>query len=104
MGRNKSFVPVNYRDFVHKLEEIITPITKQYKATEGDKATDKDRFDQYKEDMTSKMGQYMVHKRNEENNVSPSYEMTNENPIKQDEISPEEEKKKQYRLNTENFF
>ena len=104
MDRNKTYVPVNYREFVLKLEEIIEPTKKTYIATEGEFKTDKNRFDQYKEDMSSKMGQYMVHKRNEENNNSPDYDLAKNDAIKDDETTPAADEKKPYRLNTENFF
>ena len=41
--RNKSFVPVNYREFVHTLEEIIEPTKKKYTATQEEFKDDKNQ-------------------------------------------------------------
>ena len=51
---------------MHKLENIIEPTRKTYIATDVEFHDDKNKFDQYKEDMGSKTGQYMVQKRNQE--------------------------------------
>ena len=90
-------MPVNYREFVHKLESIIKPTKKTYIATDAEFHDDKNRFDQYKEDMGSKMGQYMVQKRNEEifESAKVEEEENGSNTIND---------KKPYKLNTENFF
>ena len=104
MERNKAYVPVNYREFVHKLEQIIEPTKKSYIPTEGEFKTDKNRFDQYKEDISSKMGQYMVHKRNEEKDISPDNDLAKNDAVQDDKTSPAADEKKPYRLNTENFF
>ena len=61
-------------------------------------------IDQYKDDMATKMGPFMVSKRNEEMGISPEGELTLENKMKENETSDEGDKKKPYRLNTENFF
>ena len=95
--RNRNYVPVNYRDFVHKLENIIEPTKKTYIATDGEFHDDKNRFDQYKEDMGSKTGQYMVQKTNQE-----IFESSKEN--EEDDAKHLIEDKKPYKLNTENFF
>ena len=95
--RNRNYVPVNYRDFVHKLENIIEPTKKTYIATDVEFHDDKNRFDQYKEDMGSKTGQYMVQKRNQE--IFESSKETEE-----DDAKNLIDDKKPYKLNTENFF
>ena len=93
MERNKTYVPVNYRDFVHQLEQIIEPTKKKYTATECEFKKDKNRFDQYKDDMASKADQYIVQKRNED--------IIDE---MKEETTADADEKKPYRLNTENFF
>ena len=95
--RNRSYVPVNYREFVHNLENIIEPTKKTYIATDAEFHEDKNRFDQYKEDMGTKMEQYMVQKKNEEifESAKGNAEEDSENGV---------ENKKAYKLNTENFF
>ena len=95
--RNRSYVPVNYREFVHNLEKIIEPTKKTYIATDGEFKDDKNRFDQYKEDMGSKMGEYLVQKRNEE--IFESAKDKEDNGMLN-----EDDPKKPYKLNTENFF
>ena len=86
------------------MEQIIEPTKKEYIATQGEFKDDKNRFDQYKDDMATKMGPFMVSKRNEEMGISPEGELTLENKMKENETSDEGDKKKPYRLNTENFF
>ena len=82
---------------MHKLENIIEPTRKIYIATDVEFHDDKNKFDQYKEDMGSKMGQYMVQKRNEE-----IFQLSKEK--EEDDAKNLVEDKKPYKLNTENFF
>ena len=82
---------------MHKLENIIEPTRKTYIATDMEFHDDKNKFDQYKEDMGSKMGQYMVQKRNEE-----IFQLSKEK--EEDDAKNLVEDKKPYKLNTENFF
>ena len=46
----------------------------------------------------------MVHKRNEENDIPPDYDLAKNDGLKDDEKTPAADEKKPYRLNTENFF
>ena len=86
---------------MHKLEQIIEPTKKSYIPTEGEFKDDKNRFDQYKDIMSSNVDKYMANKKSEE-----AFEMAKgDNEIKEDdETSSGIDGKKPYRLNTENFF
>ena len=101
--RNRNHVPVNYREFIHKLEQIIEPTRKKYTPTDEEFKDDKNRFDQYKDNKAMQMGQEMVKKRNEEQKLLIEGEESLEDKTKDDSTSSTVGNKP-YRLNTENFF